>query len=173
MKKDADGIVVKYKVHLVAKGYVQQPGVDFEEVFALVAWLETVRVLLAYAANEGWPVHHMDVKSAFLNRDLLEEVFVSQPPGFIVKGEVHKVLRLIKALYGLRQVPHAWYAKLDSSLAELGFRRGEAEHAMYTHGRSDRRLIVGVQLDYHRWPQLRTQAVQAIDAREVPDGQPW
>jgi hypothetical protein len=86
-----------------------------------VARLETVRVLLAYAANEGWLVHHMDVKLAFLNGDLLEEVFVSQPLGFIIKGEEHKVLRLIKALYGLRQAPRAWYAKLDASLAELGF----------------------------------------------------
>jgi hypothetical protein len=86
-----------------------------------VARLETVHVLLAYAANEGWLVHHMDVKLAFLNGDLLEEVFVSQPLGFIIKGEEHKVLRLIKALYGLRQAPRAWYAKLDASLAELGF----------------------------------------------------
>jgi hypothetical protein len=76
MKKDVNNVVVKYKACLVAKGYVQQPGVNFEEVFALVAQLETVRMLLAYAVNEGWPVHHMDVKSAFLNGDLLEEVFV-------------------------------------------------------------------------------------------------
>jgi hypothetical protein len=86
-----------------------------------VAQLETMHMLLAYAVNEGWPVHHMDVKSAFLNGDLLEEVFVLQPLGFIIKGEEHKVLRLIKALYDLRQAPHAWYVKLDASLAELGF----------------------------------------------------
>jgi hypothetical protein len=132
MKKDADGVVVKYKARLVAKGYVQQPGVNFKEVFTPVAWLEMVRVLLAYATNEGWPVHHMDMKLAFLNDDLLEEVFVSQPLGFIVKGEEDKVLHLIKALYGLRQMLRAWYAKLDASLVELGFQRGEAEDAMYT-----------------------------------------
>jgi hypothetical protein len=132
MKKDADGVVVKYKARLVAKGYVQQPGVDFKEVFTPVAWLEMVRVLLAYATNEGWPVHHMDMKLAFLNDDLLEEVCVSQPLGFIIKGEEDKVLHLIKALYGLRQMLRAWYAKLDASLVELGFQRGEAEDAMYT-----------------------------------------
>jgi hypothetical protein len=132
MKKDADGVVVKYKARLVAKGYVQQPGVDFKEVFTPVAWLEMVRVLLAYAMNEGWPVHHMDMKLAFLNDDLLEEVFVSQPLGFIIKGEEDKVLHLIKALYGLRQMLRAWYAKLDASLVELGFQRGEAEDVMYT-----------------------------------------
>jgi hypothetical protein len=146
-KKDVDGVVAKYKAHLVAKGYVQHLGVDFEEVFTPVARLETVNVLLVYAMNKGWPIHHMGMKSAFLNNDLLEEVFISQPPGFIIKGGEQKVLRLIKALCGLRQVPVAWYAKLDASLVELGFQRGEAKHAMYTRGWGDRQLIVGVYVD--------------------------
>jgi hypothetical protein len=77
----------------VAKGYVQQPGIDFDEVFAPM-----VRMLLAYAANEGWAVHHMDVKLVFLNGDLQEEVFVTQLSGFIVDGAEHKVLWLSKAL---------------------------------------------------------------------------
>jgi hypothetical protein len=89
----------------VAKGYVQQQGVDFDEVFAPVARLESVRLLLAYAAGQGWPIHHMDVKSAFLNGELQEEVYVMQPPGFIITGQENKVLRLSKALYGLRQAP--------------------------------------------------------------------
>jgi hypothetical protein len=101
LKKDPDGKVVKYKARLVAKGYAQVQGVDFEEVFAPVARIETVRVLLALAARGGWEVHHMDVKSAFLNGDLSESVFVKQPPGFIV-GKGDKVLKLRKALYGLR-----------------------------------------------------------------------
>ena len=77
-------------------------------------------LLLAHAANEGWPVHHMDVKSAFLNGELQEE--------FLNEG---KVFRLVKALYGLRQAPRAWYAKLDGSLIGLGFRRSDSEHAVY------------------------------------------
>jgi hypothetical protein len=89
----------------------------------------------------------MDVKSAFLNGDLQEEVFVTQPPGFIIDGAEHKVLRLSKALYGLQQASCAWYAKLDASLVELGFQRGKAEHAMYTRGIGNRRLIVGVYID--------------------------
>lgn len=80
LKKDAEGNVVKHKARLVAKGYVQKQGVDFEEAFAPVARLESVRMLLAIAAQEGWAVHHMDVKSAFLNGDLSEEVYVVQPP---------------------------------------------------------------------------------------------
>jgi hypothetical protein len=101
-KKDASGVIVKHKACVVVKGYVQQPGIDFDEVFAPMAQLETVRMLLAYTANKGWAVHHMDVKSTFLNEDLQEEVFVTQLPGFIIDGAEHKVLRLSKALYGLR-----------------------------------------------------------------------
>jgi hypothetical protein len=100
-KRDAAGEVVKHKARLVAKGYVQQAGVDFDEVFAPVARIESVRLLLALAAQEGWPVHHMDVKSAFLNGELNEEVYVRQPPGFVVAGKENMVLRLDKALYGL------------------------------------------------------------------------
>jgi hypothetical protein len=106
VKKDPEGNVVKHKARLVAKGYAQRQGVDFEEVFAPVARIEIVRVLLALAAQSGWEVHHMDVKSAFLNGDLTETVFVQQPPGFNV-GNKGKVLKLKKALYGLKQAPRA------------------------------------------------------------------
>ena len=101
IKKDPSGKVVKHKARLVAKGYAQVQGVDFNEVFAPVVRIETVRVILALAAQGGWQVHHMDVKSAFLNGDLTENVYVKQPPGFIV-GKGDKVLKLRKALYGLR-----------------------------------------------------------------------
>jgi len=83
VKKDPQGKIIKHKARLVAKGYAQREGVDFEEVFAPVARIETVRLLLALAARCGWRVHHMDVKSAFLNGDLVEEVYVQQPPGFV------------------------------------------------------------------------------------------
>ena len=86
LKKDTEGAIVKYKARLVAKGYVQRQGVDYDEVFAPVARIETVRVLLALAAQEDWKVHHMDVKSAFLNGDLTEEVYVEQPLGYEKKG---------------------------------------------------------------------------------------
>jgi hypothetical protein len=82
LKKDTKGAIVKYKARLVAKGYVQRQGVDYEEVFAPVAQLETARLLLALAAQEEWKVHHMDVKSDFLNGDLMEEVYVEQPIGY-------------------------------------------------------------------------------------------
>nr|AAP44677.1 putative gag-pol polyprotein [Oryza sativa Japonica Group] len=147
VKKDARGEVTKFKARLVAKGYVQQPGVDFNEVFAPMARLESVRMLLALAAQAGWFVHHMDVKSAFLNGELTEEVYVVQPPGFVVEGHEHQVLKLDKALYGLRQAPRVWNAKLDTSLTSLGFRRCDFEHAVYAQGQGTHHLLVGVYVD--------------------------
>ena len=123
--------IVKHKARLVARGFVQREGIDFEEVFAPVARMESVHLLLALAVAKDWRVHHLDVKSAFLNGELAEAVFVRQPLGFTVKGEEHRVLRLRKALYRLRQAPRAWNAKLDATLGELGFQRWATKHALY------------------------------------------
>jgi hypothetical protein len=91
-----------HKARLVVKGYAQRHGIDYDEVFAPVARLDSVRLLIALAAHEWWEVHHMDVKSAFLNGDQYE-VYVEQPTGFIIAGKEHKVLKLKKVLYGLHQ----------------------------------------------------------------------
>ena len=147
LKKDADGKVVKHKARLVAKGYVQRHGIDFEEVFAPVARLDTVRLLLALAANRGWQVHHLDVKTAFLNSDLVEEVYVSQPDGYVKEGKEQMVLKLSKALYGLRQAPRAWNVKLDKSLKKLGFQKCATEPAVYKRGSGSGTLILGVYVD--------------------------
>ncbi|KAI3510533.1 hypothetical protein L1887_17599 [Cichorium endivia] len=147
LKKDPDGRVLKHKARLVAKGYVQKPGIDFDEVFAPVARIETVRILLALAGNNGWLVHHLDVKSAFLNGDLEEEVYVTQPEGFMNHDEPRKVYKLSKALYGLRQAPRAWNSRLDKCLKNLGFQRCPQEYAVYTKKKNDKLLIVGVYVD--------------------------
>ena len=105
LKKDELGAVIKHKARLVARGFVQQEGIDYDDAFTPVVRMESV--LLTLAAQEGWQVHHMDVKPAFLNGDLKEEVYVRQPPGYVVAGEEGKVYRLCKALYGLRQAPRA------------------------------------------------------------------
>jgi hypothetical protein len=147
VKRDEKGAIVKYKARLIAKGYVQRPGIDYEEAFAPVACLESVRPLLAISAHYGRGVHHMDVKSAFLNGELQEEVYVHQPLGFVDDKNKHKVLLLHKALYGLRQAPRAWSQKLDASLMRLGFTRCTNEHGMYTRGAGATRLIVGVYVD--------------------------
>ena len=139
--------MVKHKAKLVAKGYVQKFGVDYEEVFAPVARLDTVRVLLALAANQGWKVHHLDVKSAFLHGELEEEVYVSQPKGYIVKGKEQCVLKLSKALYGLKQAPRAWNVRLDRSLKKLSFRKCFSEQAVYTRGHGTDAVLLGVYVD--------------------------
>lgn len=147
IKHNEHGDVTKYKARLVAKGYVQKKGIDFEEVFAPVARMESVRLMLAVAAHRGWSVHHMDVKSAFLNGELEEEVYVSQPPGFVAAEHKNKVLKLHRALYGLRQAPRAWNSKLDTSLLQLGFARSRNEHGLYTRDTQQSRLVVGIYVD--------------------------
>jgi len=92
-------------------------------------------------------VHHMDVKSAFLNGDLKEELYVHQLPGFVIPGKANKVLRLRKALYGLRQAPRAWNAKLDSTLKQMGFQQSPHEAAVYRWGKGGNALLVGVYVD--------------------------
>jgi hypothetical protein len=146
-KRDAGGAIVRHKARLVAKGYVQREGVDSDEVFAPVARLDSVRALIAVAAHMGWQVHHIDVKLAFLNGDLKEEVYVEQPPGFTSTDEKAKVFRLCKALYGLRQAPRAWNVKLDATLKQLSFESSLSEHALYMHGKGQTRIILGVYVD--------------------------
>ncbi|XP_033129820.1 uncharacterized protein LOC103872873 isoform X1 [Brassica rapa] len=107
IKRNADGSVIKYKARLVAKGYVQKHGIDYDEVFAPVARIETIRLVIALAAARNWEVHHLDVKTAFLHGDLKEEVFVTQPEGFVIAGREKMVYKLKKALYGLKQAPRA------------------------------------------------------------------
>jgi hypothetical protein len=147
VKRDPEGNIVKHKARLVAKGYAQKHGVDYEEVFALVARLETIRLMLALVASGKWEVHHMDVKSAFLNGELQEEVYVQQPPGFQNFKQPRKVLKLSKALYGLKQAPRAWNAKLDQELVKLGFCKSSEEHAVYKRGSGDNLLLLGVYVD--------------------------
>jgi len=147
VKRDERGAIVKYKARLVAHGFVQREGIDFEEVFAPVARMESIRLLLAMAAAKDWRIHHLDVKSMFLNGELAETVFIKQALGFAVKGAEHKVLKLRKALYGLRQAPRAWNAKLDATLGELGFTRCATEHALYMRRRGKEELVVGVYVD--------------------------
>jgi hypothetical protein len=108
VKKDEAYAIVRHKARLVVKGYSQRKDVDYDEVFSLVAIFEAVRLVLAMVAHQNWEVHHIDAKSAFLNGELNEEVFVLQPPGFIRSGWEELVLKLKKALYGLHQAPRPW-----------------------------------------------------------------
>lgn len=129
------------------KGYAQVFGVDFSETFAPVARLDTIRMLLALAAQKGWKVYHLDVKSAFLNGYLQEEIFVEQPEGFHVKGHEEKVYKLKKALYGLKQAPRAWYSRIDDYLQKLGFVKSPSEATLYVKLMDANVIIVSVYVD--------------------------
>jgi hypothetical protein len=106
-KKNAKGELQRYKARLVAKGYKQREGIDYGEVFALVAWLETIRLMILLAAQHRWKIYQLDVKSAFLNGFLEEEIYVEQPLGYSEAENESKVYKLKKALYGLKQAPRA------------------------------------------------------------------
>nr|GEY75002.1 retrovirus-related Pol polyprotein from transposon TNT 1-94 [Tanacetum cinerariifolium] len=127
-KKDEDNIVIRNKALLVANGYAQEEGIDFEESFALVARLEAVRIFVAYAAHKSFPFYQMDVKTAFLDGPLMEEVYVAQPNGFVDPDHPEKVYRLRKALYGLKQALRTWYDELSKFLTSKGFTK-DADHA--------------------------------------------
>ncbi|CAM9000227.1 unnamed protein product [Rhodiola kirilowii] len=112
-KLDDKGVVVRNEAHLVVKGYNQQEAIDYNETFAPVARLEAIRLLIAYSTYHGFTLQQMDVKMAFLNRVLKEEVYVSQTPGFEDSAHADHVYVLDKALYGLKQAPRAWYERLS------------------------------------------------------------
>ncbi|GJZ78821.1 putative ribonuclease H-like domain-containing protein, partial [Tanacetum coccineum] len=130
-KKDERGIVVRNKARLVAQGYTQEEGIDYDEVFAPIAIIEAIRLFLAYASFMGFIVYQMDVKSAFIYGTIKEEVYVCQPPGFEDPQFPDKFYKVEKALYGLHQAPRAWYETLSTYLLENGFRRGTIDKTLF------------------------------------------
>nr|GEW73419.1 retrovirus-related Pol polyprotein from transposon TNT 1-94 [Tanacetum cinerariifolium] len=146
-KCDAENIMVQNKTRLVAKGYRQEEGIDFEESFAPVARLEAVRMFIAYAAHKNITIFQMNVKTNFLNGPLKEEVYVSQPEGFIDQEFPNHVYRLKKALYGLKQAPRGWYDKLFSFLIKHGFTKGIVDPTLFTRRHEGDILLVQVYVD--------------------------
>jgi len=129
VKFDPNGLVERLKVRLVAKGYIQTYGTDYDETFSPVAKISSVRILITLAANLGWPLFQLDVKNAFLHEDLHEEVYMEQPPGFVAQGESQGcVCKLRKALYGLKQLLRAWIGKFSKAVWEFGLQRCQIDH---------------------------------------------
>ncbi|RVW76743.1 Retrovirus-related Pol polyprotein from transposon TNT 1-94 [Vitis vinifera] len=131
VKYKADGNVDRYKARLVAKGFTQSYGIDYQETFALVAKLNTVRVLLSLAANLDWSLHQLDVKNAFLNGDLEEEVYMDIPAVFETTSNFNKVCRLRKSLYGLKQSPKAWFERFTKVVKGYGFVQCQSDHTLF------------------------------------------
>ncbi|GJS78472.1 retrovirus-related pol polyprotein from transposon TNT 1-94 [Tanacetum coccineum] len=132
VKLDEHGDVPKNKARLVAKGYRQEDGIDFKESFASVARIKSIRIFIANAASKNMTIYHMDVKTAFLNGELKEEVYVSQPEGFVDPDHPSHVYRLKKALYGLKHAPRAWYDTLSRFLLDNKFSKGAIDLTLFT-----------------------------------------
>ncbi|GJY30866.1 putative ribonuclease H-like domain-containing protein [Tanacetum coccineum] len=146
-KKDERGIVVRNKARLVAQGYKQEEGIDYDEVFAPVARVEAIRLFLAFASFMNFPVYQMDVKSAFLYGTIEEEVYVCQPPGFVDPEFPEKVYKVEKALYGLHQALRAWYETLSTYLLDNGFQRGQINKTLFIKRLKGDILLVQVYVD--------------------------
>ncbi|GJS42942.1 putative ribonuclease H-like domain-containing protein [Tanacetum coccineum] len=146
-KKDERGIVIKNKARLVAQGYTQEEGIDYDEVFAPVAKIKAIRLFLAYASFKDFVVYQMDVKSDFLYGKIEEEVYVCQPPGFEDPDFPDKVYKVEKALYGLYQAPRAWYETLSTYLLDNGFQRGKIDKTLFIRRDKGDILLVQVYVD--------------------------
>ncbi|GJT84748.1 retrovirus-related pol polyprotein from transposon TNT 1-94 [Tanacetum coccineum] len=146
-KLDENGVVTRNKARLVAQGYNQQEGIDYDETYAPVARLESIRILLAYACALDFKLYQMDVKSAFLNGFINEEVYVAQPPGFIDFAKPNYVYRLKKALYGLKQAPKAWYDRLKAFLIKHDYSMGMVDNTLFTKKKDSNLIIIQIYVD--------------------------
>jgi hypothetical protein len=140
-------MVVRNKSRLVAQGYSQKEGIDYEETFAPVASLEAIQILLAFAVAKGFKLYQMDVKSFFLNGVIKEEVYVKQPPGFESEKYPHRVYSLKRALYGLKQAPRAWYGRLRGFLLSRGFMMGTVNKTLFLLKHGNDLLVVQIYVD--------------------------
>ncbi|CAL8990567.1 unnamed protein product [Prunus brigantina] len=132
VKLKADGSVERYKARLVAKGYTHRYGIYYQETFAPVAKIKTIRILLSLAANLDWPLHQFDVKNAFLHGDLEEEVYMDLPSGCnFTRDKGNQVCKLKKSLYGLKQSPRAWFGRFTKSMKFFGYTQSNADHTLF------------------------------------------
>lgn len=146
-KMNEQGVVVRNKARLVAQGYNQEEGIDYDETFAPVARLESIRLLLAFACYNNIKLFQMDVKSAFLNGYIQEEVFVKQPPGFEDPKNPNHVYKLKKALYGLKQAPRAWYERFANFLLSNNFQRGTIDSTLFLKKKDKDLLVIQIYVD--------------------------
>ena len=131
VKVNPDGSVARLKARLVAKGYAQAYGVDYSDTFSPVAKMTPVRIFISLATTHNWDLHQLDIKNSFLHGDLQEEVYMEQPPGFVAQGEIRRVCRLRKSLYGLKQSPRAWFGKFIQAVEKFGLQKSKSDHSVF------------------------------------------
>lgn len=146
-KRGADGLIKKYKARLVAQGCRQEYGVDYVETFAPVARLSSIRAVLALVAHHDWELHQMDVRSAYLNGDLDEEIYMKQPTGYVEEGKEGYVCKLKKGLYGLKQAGRLWHKKIDTVLKSMGFAALPADNCVYVYRRENTIVLLSLYVD--------------------------
>ena len=142
-----NGEITKNKARLVAQGYSQEEGIDFEETYAPVARLEAIRILLAFAVSQSVKLFQMDVKSAFLNGYIKEEVYVEQPLGFEDHKYPDHVFKLTKTLYDLKQPLRTWYERLSCFLLQNNFKRGKVDTTLFIKNTNTNIIIVQIYVD--------------------------
>ena len=146
-KMKDDGTIDKYKARLVVKGFRQKEGLDYFDTYSPVTRITSIRMLIALAAVYGLEIHQMDVKTAFLNGELEEEIYIEQPEGFVVPGKEKKVCKLIKSLYGLKQAPKQWHAKFDQTMLSNGFKINECDKCVYIKDTPNQEVILCLYVD--------------------------
>ena len=167
-KLGPDGTVEQHKARLVAQGFSQKFGVDYEETFSKVVRFESVRTVIALASQHSLKLHQMDVTTAFLNGELQEEVYMKQPDGFVTAGQEHLVCKLKRSIYGLKQSPRCWNHALDGQLKEMSFRQTVSDPCLYIATEGEK-FIIAVHVDdiilAGKSDQLITETKEALAKR--------
>jgi hypothetical protein len=131
----------------MAKGFTQREGIDYTKTFSPVSCKDSLRIIMMLVAHYGLEFHQIDVKTTFLNGDLLENVYMAQPKGFVVKGKEHMGCHLRKSIYGLKQASRRWYLKFDETIRSFGFKENEEDNCIYAKFRNGKFIFLTMYVD--------------------------
>jgi hypothetical protein len=147
MKCDSKGNIERFKARLVAKGFTQREGIDYTETFSTVSFEDSLRIIMTLVVHYDLELHQMDVKTTLLNGDLLENIYMAEPKGFVMKGKKHIRCHLKKSIYGLKQASRQWYLKFDETIRNFGFKENEEDNCIYAKFRSEKFIFLILYVD--------------------------